>query len=584
MCLFERSGATPKEGIGAELVVLDEASNPQSYEGKDVRGKFVLIRQADTASVWKLAVNQYGAAGLITDYMAEFPPVRYREDLPDALQRSRFREVAGDPGCVGFVLSPRAGDGLRDIYAKLQAEPSGPKPLILHAKADTTFFPGRVQNAMAFIPGLTDEEVLMTAHLCHPRSMAVDNASGVAAVMEAARAINDLISSGRLPKPRRSLRFLLVPEMTGTFTFLASNGSLIPRVVAGINLDMVGASQELCKGPLVLETPPRSQGMFGMELLEKILLSTGSKARTNSGTSQVPLFKYCVTPFSGGSDHYILSDPTVGIPTPMMIQWPDKFYHTSYDTMDKLDPVMLGLVTATAATYAYFLAKAGYPEAIWLASEMSARACREVADICQSGITRALEASTKAYSLQATRDQCDFYLSRRQADMQQLKRILPPERVLEFEELAGEMMTRAAGYAKDHLAAASRLLTSLVGSEVSPGPDYPFTGASAQTINEARSLVPVRLYRGPVDLSMLNERMHGLSSEEKAAYRAIEHKRSGKMPTAKVLFTQTAYWADGSRSAYDIARKVGLETGVFDIEFVTGYIRMLVRMGFMRLA
>ena len=48
--------------------------------------------------------------------------------------------------------------------------------------------------------------------------------------------------------------------------------------------------------------------------------------------------RYTETAFSAGSDHYILSDPTVGIPSPMIIHWPDRFYHSSHDTPDKCDP------------------------------------------------------------------------------------------------------------------------------------------------------------------------------------------------------------------------------------------------------
>ena len=79
------------------------------------------------------------------------------------------------------------------------------------------------------------------------------------------------------------------------------------------------------------------------------------------------------TPFSAGSDHYILSDPTVGIPTPMLIHWPDQFYHTSADTPDRVSPDSLARSGALAAIYAYWLASAGPAEAAWLGASDGAR-------------------------------------------------------------------------------------------------------------------------------------------------------------------------------------------------------------------
>jgi hypothetical protein len=54
------------------------------------------------------------------------------------------------------------------------------------------------------------------------------------------------------------------------------------------------------------------------------------------------------------------------VPCPMMIQWPDRYYHTSHDTPDKTDPASLALAVRCAATYAGFLALAGERENEWL--------------------------------------------------------------------------------------------------------------------------------------------------------------------------------------------------------------------------
>ena len=71
-------------------------------------------------------------------------------------------------------------------------------------------------------------------------------------------------------------------------------------------------------------------------------------------------------PYSGGSDHIVFLDPAFGVPCPMLIQWPDRYYHSSHDTPDKCDPRSLALAVRCAATYAASLAHMGDPERGWL--------------------------------------------------------------------------------------------------------------------------------------------------------------------------------------------------------------------------
>ena len=88
----------------------------------------------------------------------------------------------------------------------------------------------------ACIPGVTTEEVAAIAHLCHPQPSANDNASGSGTLIETARVLNTLIQSGELAKPQRTIRFLWVPEMTGTYAYLSANENRIGETVAAINL------------------------------------------------------------------------------------------------------------------------------------------------------------------------------------------------------------------------------------------------------------------------------------------------------------------------------------------------------------
>src|SRR5262245_11987083 len=80
--------------------------------------------------------------------------------------------------------------------------------------------------------------------------------------------------------------------------------------------------------------------------------------------------------YSGGSDHIVFQDHSVDVPCPMLIQWPDRYYHTSHDTPDKTDPASLALAVRCAATYAGFLALAGERESEWLTNVVARDARR----------------------------------------------------------------------------------------------------------------------------------------------------------------------------------------------------------------
>jgi len=70
-----------------------------------------------------------------------------------------------------------------------------------------------------------------------------------------------------------------------------------------------------------------------------------------------------------GDDGLFYCDPKIGAGTPTLTMWPDRFYHSSQDTMDKVSPTMLRYGGMVMGTYAAFLAAAGRREALWLANE-----------------------------------------------------------------------------------------------------------------------------------------------------------------------------------------------------------------------
>lgn len=556
----------------AEIVVLEDGEEESEYEGLDLRGKIVLT-QGDVNLVRELAVEKHGAVGIIFDGMRKALPVRERIDLPDALQYTSFWWRGDEKKCFGFVLSPREGDRLRALIKKQSQD--GEESVRVRAWVDAHLYDGDIEVVTALIPGQGDEEIIVVAHLCHPQPSANDNASGSATALEMARALQWLINTDRLAPPRRSIRFLWVPEMTGTFAYLATHETEIPNMVAGVNLDMVGQNQDLCGSSFLIECPPEATSSFAPDLLERLREELFEDAPAHTGMGGYPLFRHAISPFSGGSDHYILSDPSVGVPTPTLIQWPDKFYHTSEDTLDKVDAAMLTRAGSLAATYAYFLAVAGPQEAVWLGHEMVTRHKARLGRILQRTTTEIfnLQDGERLAHLAADLERrVAYFVEREREALNSLRRLWPAG-----DELIADLQHEvniAATHELDRVHTVLERQISALGLEALPPVPWPeYDEWTAQ----ARNMIPRRRYLGPASWM---DHQQLLSPEEREHWRKLVKARESGGRTLPVL---AQYWADGERTVLEIAALVEMETGQRDVELLVEHFRLLAKMGLVEL-
>lgn len=97
---------------------------------------------------------------------------------------------------------------------------------------DSTLTEGSLTYGEYFLPGSSDEEILVSCHICHP-SLANDNLSGVAVAVFLAARLRAL--------PRRySYRFLFIPGTIGAITWLALNRKTVGRIRHGLVLTCLG--------------------------------------------------------------------------------------------------------------------------------------------------------------------------------------------------------------------------------------------------------------------------------------------------------------------------------------------------------
>lgn len=121
----------------------------------------------------------------------------------------------------------------------------------------TSFEPGELKVGEVVIPGESPLCFMLVAHLCHP-AMVNDDLTGVVVGLETARA---LLAGDR---PYYTYRLLILPETIGSVAYLSANENLIPTMVGGLFLEMLGN-----------DSPHALQGSFTPDSqVDKVLAST----------------------------------------------------------------------------------------------------------------------------------------------------------------------------------------------------------------------------------------------------------------------------------------------------------------------
>jgi len=364
--------------VTAEVVDVGLGSRESDYDGKDVKGKIVL-GSAGANALQRLAVFERGAVGVISY------SVMYPVDQPDT---SVFASVSTAPpqgAHIGFgwAVSPRTG---MDLAGRLQR---GEK-VTLRSIVESETYPGKLEVVHAVIPGdgSTDQAVVISAHLFegYLKDGANDDNSGCAVTLEMGRTILHLVKEGKLPKPKRAIHFLWVPEISGTNAWLNAHADVAKHFIADLNYDMEGLGLARNGSFFILlrtpDTTPSYINDVAQSAMEVISNTNRERVRYRGHgyNFSVPVFSPNGSrdPFyTWTSQHYGSSDHTVymahGIPAIIFSTWPDPFYHSSKDTPDKLDPTQFKRVAVVGTAVAEIITAADDAMAVRVAAESLGR-------------------------------------------------------------------------------------------------------------------------------------------------------------------------------------------------------------------
>jgi aminopeptidase YwaD len=362
--------------VTGELVWVG-AGRPEERQGKDLKDKIAVT----DGSMGSLSAS--GAVGVIG--IGNSRPYFDPSQLNWASIGGGRGGSSALPNTVkfGFQIPPRDGDFLKKRLL------SGQK-IKVRAQVASEMVPNDLQDVVAYIPGTDPNagEILFTSHLYEGfvKQGGNDDISGCAALMEIARVLNTLIKENRIPRPKRTIRFLMGPEMSGTGAWAREHKDVMARTLCNINLDMVGEWLSKNQSFFCLMRTTYGNPHFINDVMENYYRYIGESNREHiqnrgnftaqarrivapSGADEP--FLYSVETYYGASDHIVFNDWGVGVPGIMMIAWPDRWYHTSGDHVDKSDATQMKRVTIIGAAAAYTIAGADDAMAMKIAGEIT---------------------------------------------------------------------------------------------------------------------------------------------------------------------------------------------------------------------
>jgi hypothetical protein len=445
------------------------------------------------------------------------------------------------------------------------------------------------------IPGtdLANEEIVFTCHLCHQKPGANDNASGAAAILEAARALITLIRRGEIERPRRTIRFIWPPEINGTLAYFAQHADVLRRVKAAVHCDMVGGNYPITKSVLhVTHTPaslPSSINTVADVFAEYAI--NGSLRAASGGGLEDGLFSpegskdslvADITPFEMGSDHDVYQEGSFRIPTVYLRDWPDVFIHTNNDLPSNIDATKLKRSTFIATASGYFMARAGAREAARLADEVFVRALAGVPREYERA--RALEAGSFEGAAAEANNLIVNSVDRDVEAITSVAMFAPNDRGLQsktdalIDQLSGAWLVLTGQLTEQKKG--KRTVFQLEPKEPpkDPKPRNPKDAARPRSGAFDYNKVPTRKVLGPMNVYYYDYVAERASAED---LRTVE--KIGSQPRGEIILYEILNLVDGKRSIQSIRNYIAAAYGQIAVEDVSDYLRILEKIGVVKL-
>jgi hypothetical protein len=381
--------------VTGELIDIG-AGTPDDYQGIDVSGKVVMTYGA-LGTVMREAVGNRGALGVLW-YPSPFSPMSGTSGAglsrPDQLRWISIPSQGSDGYEPTFAFGISARQGVRLSNMLAQAE----EQVMVHAVVDAVFDSEQGTEPWQVMvegyirgtePGL-GQDIVLTSHLQEEAQSANDDASGAANMLEIGRALNRLIEEGRIPRPRRNLRFWWVNEISSQRQYFADHPEAHNEMWVNINQDMVGANQaqDVMRKQNITRVPAARFHFFN-DVVESVIeyMVTVNKYELAQAQAGIPFYpephlahlgsrhRYNAEMifFHSNSDHMTFNEAPIGVPGTSFTNMPDRYIHSSDDDLWNVDRTQLGRNAAAVALMAYTMASADGSTAPSLVAETVGR-------------------------------------------------------------------------------------------------------------------------------------------------------------------------------------------------------------------
>jgi hypothetical protein len=276
---------------------------------------------------------------------------------------------------VGMTISWRQ-------WSELLEDVQAGRKVVVRMKTRIESVPDKFEAVFSWIPGSEPDAkgVIFTGHLFEGivKRGANDDMSGCVVQLEILRALDRLIASGELPKPRRTIYFLWPFEISGTYQFIKEHPGFADRLSANINMDMVGEWLRKNNGLMTMSECPDHLPCYIDGLAKSVMnyvwrtndivyLPDAPRGRPGGQYFPRPMvekngssdaFRFFIHRATGGSDHVCFNNPSVAVPGVELFTWPDQWYHADTDTPDKADPTQMKRIGFIGAAMAWVAANA----------------------------------------------------------------------------------------------------------------------------------------------------------------------------------------------------------------------------------
>jgi aminopeptidase YwaD len=557
--------------VEAPLVDVGAGIAETDYAGRNVRGKIVLA-DGVLSIVQQLAVMKYGAAGILSDMPNQSTAW---SGLDSSVVRWGHLDAFMPRGFAFMVSRATAGE--------LRAQMRGGHPVTLGAHVKAEVGSGHWTVVTGVIAG-TDAgagEIIYSCHLDHQRPGANDNGSGCVTILESARVLNRLISSGSLPRPVRTLRFIWGPEVEGTMAYLDQHPDIRQSMRADIHMDMVGGDLFKNKSVLHVTETPWSLPTFITDIGNHFaqVIRDAASVYTDDGSHKDAAviedrdgapgtrngFFVDQTPYAEGSDHDDYDSSTIAVPALYLRDWPDIYIHTDHDTLEQIDATKLRRVALLGAASGYSFATLDAAQSATLLPFLAAQAQQRLAKGLEraQALAQALGMSPKEAWFEA-RNLVAQMLLREQAALQSFARFTRgnPQELVFFLEALGKQAAMLNDWI-DGIAATRGV------HEASWIPAWHRAADGARIPQRVAEFGPLTYQNDDVLLDRLgSERVRKIELLNADSSRLLNTQDSGAIYAYEIV-----NFVDGRKSVVQIRDAVAAEFGPIPLEVVADYLR-----------